>query len=279
MWRRRLSALLPRTPSAPSSYQQKHRHILLPTPNEKPPALNLLRLFTSLAGSDGDRPFIAFVLGGPGSGKGTQCSRIASDFGFAHVSAGDLLRNEISSGTDKGEDILEIIREGRIVPSEITVELIRKAIESSTAKRVLIDGFPRCEENRIAFEKLTGTEPDLVIFFDCPEDLMVKRLLGRNQGRVDDNIETIKKRLKVFESLNMPVVNYYSSRGKAHKINATGTADEIFEAVRKLFSSLRSQLIIEMCFLSSDAKGRCYEAVFFPPEPGESRLVEIPHYV
>ncbi|KAM0900886.1 hypothetical protein ACQ4PT_020353 [Festuca glaucescens] len=242
MWRRRLSALLPRSPcspSAPSSYQQKHRPILLPTPNEKPPALNLFRLFTSLAGSDGDRPFIAFVLGGPGSGKGTQCSRIASDFGFAHVSAGDLLRNEISSGTDKGEDILEIIREGRIVPSEITVELIRKAIESSTAKRVLIDGFPRCEENRIAFEKLTGTEPDLVIFFDCPEDLMVKRLLGRNQGRVDDNIETIKKRLKVFESLNMPVVNYYSSRGKAHKINATGTADEIFEAVRKLFSSLR----------------------------------------
>jgi UMP-CMP kinase len=54
------------------------------------------------------------------------------------------------------EDILEIIREGRIVPSEITVELIRNAIESSTAKRVLIDGFPRCEENRIAFEKLVS---------------------------------------------------------------------------------------------------------------------------
>uniref|UniRef100_A0A453ABB3 adenylate kinase n=1 Tax=Aegilops tauschii subsp. strangulata TaxID=200361 RepID=A0A453ABB3_AEGTS len=156
-------------------------------------------------------------IGGPGSGKGTQCSRIASDFGFSHVSAGDLLRNEISAGTDQGEWILEIIREGRIVPSEITVELVRKAIESSTAKRVLIDGFPRCEENRIAFEKITGTEPDLVLFFDCPEDEMVKRLLSRNQGRVDDNIETIKKRLKVFESLNLPVVEYYSSRGKAHK--------------------------------------------------------------
>lgn len=242
MWRRRLSALLLRSPhssSVASSYQQQHHHFLLPTHGEKPPALNLLRLFTSLAGSDGDRPFIAFVLGGPGSGKGTQCSRIASDFGFSHVSAGDLLRNEISSGTDQGEWILEIIREGRIVPSEITVELVRKAIESSTAKRVLIDGFPRCEENRIAFEKITGTEPDLVLFFDCPEDEMVKRLLSRNQGRVDDNIETIKKRLKVFESLNLPVVEYYSSRGKAHKINATGTEDEIFEAVRKLFSSLR----------------------------------------
>jgi UMP-CMP kinase len=182
---------------------------------------------------------ILLHVGGPGSGKGTQCVRIASDFGFAHLSAGDLLRSEISTGSEKGELILNIIKEGKIVPSEITVELIRKAMESSDAKRVLIDGFPRCEENRIAFERITGTEPDLVIFFDCPEDEMVKRLLGRNQGRVDDNIETIKKRLKVFESLNIPVVDYYTSRGKVHKINATGTEEEIFGAVHKLFSSLR----------------------------------------
>ncbi|KAG8075018.1 hypothetical protein GUJ93_ZPchr0006g45457 [Zizania palustris] len=192
-----------------------------------------------LKGGDAVKPFIAFVLGGPGSGKGTQCARIASDFGFAHLSAGDLLRNEISSGSEKGELILDIIKEGRIVPSDITIDLIRKAMESTNAKKVLIDGFPRCEENRIAFERIIGTEPDLVIFFDCPEDEMVKRLLSRNQGRVDDNIETIKKRLKVFESLNIPVVDYYSSRGKVHKINAMGTPEEIFGAVCKLFSSIR----------------------------------------
>ncbi|TVU06845.1 hypothetical protein EJB05_46881, partial [Eragrostis curvula] len=213
-------------------------------PLKEPLALNhLVRLFTSQAGGGSgnfQKPFIAFVLGGPGSGKGTQCTKIASNFGFTHLSAGDLLRHEISSGSEKGESILEIIKEGRIVPSEITVELIRKAMELSNAKRILIDGFPRCEENRIAFERIIGSEPEVVIFFDCPEDEMVKRLLGRNQGRVDDNIETIKKRLKVFESLNIPVVDYYSSKGKVHKINAMGTADEIFEAVRKLFSSLSS---------------------------------------
>ncbi|KAL6885552.1 hypothetical protein ACP4OV_010331 [Aristida adscensionis] len=235
MWRRRLGdLLLLRSPLSASSHtasSSSHhwlRRALLPS--EDP-----------LAGGDGghsQRPFIAFVLGGPGSGKGTQCTKIALDFGFAHLSAGDLLRHEISSGSEKGELILEIIKEGRIVPSEITVELIRKAMETSNSSKVLIDGFPRCEENRIAFERIVGTEPDIVVFFDCPEDEMVKRLLGRNQGRVDDNIETIKKRLKVFESLNIPVVDYYSSRGKVHKINATGTADEIFEAVRKLFSSL-----------------------------------------
>ncbi|XP_066345077.1 UMP-CMP kinase 2-like isoform X1 [Miscanthus floridulus] len=245
MWRRRVGALLLRSQpasssTAASSCQRLRHHVL---PSEESLALNrLARLFTSQAGSDGgdtQKPFIAFVLGGPGSGKGTQCTKIASDFGFAHLSAGDLLRHEIASGSEKGELILDIIKEGRIVPSEITVELIRKAMETKNAKRVLIDGFPRCEENRIAFEKIVGTEPDIVIFFDCPEDEMVKRLLGRNQGRVDDNMETIKKRLKVFESLNIAVVEYYSSRGKVHKINATGTADEIFEAVRRLFSSLR----------------------------------------
>ncbi|RLM74543.1 uncharacterized protein C2845_PM15G00060 [Panicum miliaceum] len=244
MWRRRLGALLLRSPpssssTAASSCQHHRRHLL---PSEEPLALNrLARLFTSQAVSDGgnsQKPFIAFVLGGPGSGKGTQCTKIASDFGFAHLSAGDLLRHEIASGSEKGELILDIIKEGRIVPSEITVELIRKAMETSNANKVLIDGFPRCEENRIAFERTVGREPDIVVFFDCPEDEMVKRLLGRNQGRVDDNIETIKKRLEVFESLNIPVVDYYSSRGKVHKINAMGTADEIFEAVRKLFSSL-----------------------------------------
>ncbi|GJN38313.1 hypothetical protein PR202_gb27343 [Eleusine coracana subsp. coracana] len=191
------------------------------TPIE-PLALNyLIRLFTSQAGCDNGnfkKPFIAFVLGGPGSGKGTQCNKIASNFGFTHLSAGDLLRQEISSGSEKGESILETIKEGRIVPSEITVELIRKAMKMSNAKRVLIDGFPRCEENRIAFERIMGSEPDVVVFFDCPVDEMIKRLLGRNQGRVDDNIETIKKRLKVFESLNIPVVDYYSSKGKVHKV-------------------------------------------------------------
>ncbi|KAK3145369.1 hypothetical protein QOZ80_4AG0328100 [Eleusine coracana subsp. coracana] len=241
MWRRRLGALLLRPPSSSSSGLRQRQHHLIP--GEEPLALNhLVRLFTSQAGCDNGnfkKPFIAFVLGGPGSGKGTQCNKIASNFGFTHLSAGDLLRQEISSGSEKGESILETIKEGRIVPSEITVELIRKAMEMSNAKRVLIDGFPRCEENRIAFERIMGSEPDVVVFFDCPVDEMIKRLLGRNQGRVDDNIETIKKRLKVFESLNIPVVDYYSSKGKLHKIDATGTADEIFEAVCKLFSSLR----------------------------------------
>lgn len=182
-------------------------------------------------------PFITFVLGGPGSGKGTQCSKIVETFGFTHLSAGDLLRKEISCNNENGTMILNTIREGRIVPSEVTIRLIQREMESSKNHKFLIDGFPRSEENRIEFERIVGTEPNIVLFFECPEEEMVKRVLSRNQGRVDDNMDTMKKRLNVFEELHHPVINYYSEKGKLYKINAVGTEDEIFEQVRPIFAS------------------------------------------
>ncbi|XP_039046749.1 probable UMP-CMP kinase 2 isoform X1 [Hibiscus syriacus] len=182
-------------------------------------------------------PFITFVLGGPGSGKGTQCIKIVETFGFKHLSAGDLLRREIASNSADGAMILNTIKEGKIVPSQVTVKLIQKEMESSGSNKFLIDGFPRTEENRVSFERIIGVEPNVVLFFDCPEEEMVKRLLNRNQGRVDDNLETIKKRLKVFEALSLPVINYYSHRGKLYTIKAVGTEDEIFEQVRPIFTA------------------------------------------
>ncbi|KAK1304108.1 hypothetical protein QJS10_CPB11g00432 [Acorus calamus] len=182
-------------------------------------------------------PFITFVLGGPGSGKGTQCAKIVETFGFAHLSAGELLRKEMSSNSAKGVMIRDTIKEGKIVPSEVTVKLIQKAIESSNNNKFIIDGFPRSEENRITFEKIIGVEPELVIFFDCIEEEMVKRVLSRNQGRIDDNIETVKKRLEVFVTLSLPVLDYYSRKGKLRKIEANGTVEEIFEKLRPLFAA------------------------------------------
>ncbi|CAK8575467.1 unnamed protein product [Lathyrus sativus] len=181
---------------------------------------------------------IAFVLGGPGSGKGTQCEKIVETFGFKHLSAGDLLRKEMVSDSEYGSMILDTIREGRIVPSAVTVKLILRELASGDSHKFLIDGFPRSEENRIAFERITGSEPNFVLFFDCPEKEMVKRVLSRNQGRIDDNIDTMKKRLKVFEALNLPVVDYYANKGKLHRINAVGTEDEVFEQVRRVFAQV-----------------------------------------
>ncbi|XP_076910176.1 UMP-CMP kinase-like [Bidens hawaiensis] len=181
-------------------------------------------------------PIINFVLGGPGVGKGTQCTRIAETFGFTHLSVGDLLRKEISSNTEYGTMILETITKGKIVASEVTVKLLKTAIESSETDRFLIDGFPRSEENRVAYEQIIGIEPEVVLFFDCNEEEMLKRVLHRNQGRVDDNIDTTMQRLKVFEAYTLPVIRYYSQKGKLHKINAIGTEDEIFERVRPIFA-------------------------------------------
>ncbi|KAJ0865839.1 putative phosphotransferase with a phosphate group as acceptor [Helianthus annuus] len=182
-------------------------------------------------------PTINFVLGGPGVGKGTQCTRIAETYGFTHLSVGDMLRKEISSNSKYGDMILETITKGKIVSSEVTVKLLKSAIASSETDRFLIDGFPRSEENRVAYEQIIGIEPEVVLFFECNEEEMMKRVLHRNQGRVDDNIITTKERLRVFETYSLPVIRYYSQKGKLHKINAIGTEDEIFERVRPIFAA------------------------------------------
>lgn len=183
-------------------------------------------------------PFVTFVLGGPGSGKGTQCAKVAKTFGFTHISAGELLRQERASNPALDAKIFKTINEGRIVPSEVTVNLLRREMESSENDKFLIDGFPRNEENRDTYQRMIGFGPDMVIFLDCPEEEMVARVLQRNQGREDDNKETVEKRIKVFTALSLPVIRYYSEKDKLFKIDGTGTTDEVFERVRPLFAAL-----------------------------------------
>jgi UMP-CMP kinase len=86
---------------------------------------------------------VVFVLGGPGSGKGTNCSKLVSQYGWVHLSAGDLLREERQSGSELAEMINTYIAEGKIVPAEVTVKLLRAAMEKSISKKFLVDGFPR----------------------------------------------------------------------------------------------------------------------------------------
>ncbi|KAG0494412.1 hypothetical protein HPP92_005406 [Vanilla planifolia] len=165
---------------------------------------------------------VLFVLGGPGSGKGTQCANIVQHFGFTHLSAGDLLRAEILSGSENGTMIQNMIKEGKIVPSEVTIKLLQIAMAENENDKFLIDGFPRNEENRAAFEKVTNIEPEFVLFFDCSEEEMERRLLNRNQGREDDNIDTIRKRFK---------------------IDAGKPVGEVFEFVKGIFSSFPAKVM------------------------------------
>ncbi|CAI5963181.1 unnamed protein product [Closterium sp. NIES-64] len=135
--------------------------------------------------------------------------------------------------------IQNMIKDGKIVPAEVTVGLLQKAMKESGNNKFLIDGFPRNNDNRTVFENQTGIDPEFILFFDCPEDVMVKRLLGRNQGRIDDNMDTIKKRFRVFLDQSIPVVNHYDLRGKVRKVDATRSPDEVFQAVSPLFTKFR----------------------------------------
>ncbi len=180
------------------------------------------------------------MLGGPGAGKGTQCAMIVETFGYCHLSAGDLLRAEKDSGTPEGEMIKDFIKEGKIVPVEVTVRLLKKAMEQSGRGKFLIDGFPRNANNVDGWKSVMGDSVDLqfVLFLECPEEEMEKRLLerGKTSGRSDDNIESIKKRFKTYIEETTPVIQAYDAVGKVRKINACRSIEEVTKDVQALFA-------------------------------------------
>jgi adenylate kinase len=184
---------------------------------------------------------IVFVLGGPGAGKGTQCAKLVEAYGFTHLSAGDLLREEVASGSAVGEECAAIMREGKLVPMEVTIGLLRKAMVKAGARDFLIDGFPRALDQAERFEALV--KPcEAVLFFDCPEEVMEARLLkrGETSGRADDNAETIRKRFRTFVEQSVPVVERYEALGKAHRVEATRAPHEVFADVQVIVDRLRA---------------------------------------
>jgi len=177
---------------------------------------------------------IVFVLGGPGSGKGTQCDKIVAKYGFTHLSTGDLLRDEVASGSARGKKLTEIMEKGDLVPLDEVLGLLRDAMlkKAATSKGFLIDGYPRELEQGKKFENDVAVV-NSVLYFEVADETMKKRLLKRAEtsGRVDDNEETIIKRLKTFHNHTQPVIDYYEKQSKVCKIVAEGTVDEIFAKV------------------------------------------------
>ncbi|XP_007434504.1 adenylate kinase isoenzyme 1 isoform X1 [Python bivittatus] len=177
---------------------------------------------------------IIFVVGGPGSGKGTQCEKIVEKYGYTHLSTGDLLRAEVSSGSERGKKLSAIMEKGELVPLDTVLDMLRDAMLSKAdqSKGYLIDGYPREVKQGVEFEKKI-TAPSLLLYVDAEKDTMVKRLLkrGETSGRVDDNEETIKKRLETYYKATEPVIAYYEKKGIVSKINAEGSVDDVFKQV------------------------------------------------
>ncbi|XP_060977579.1 adenylate kinase isoenzyme 5 isoform X2 [Dama dama] len=163
---------------------------------------------------------IIFIIGGPGSGKGTQCGKLVEKYGFTHLSTGELLRNELSSESERSKLIRGIMERGELVPSGIILELLKEAMVASlsSTKGFLIDGYPREVKQGEEFGRRIG-DPHLVICMDCSADTMTNRLLQRSRSspQADDNTTTIAKRLETYYRASIPVVAYYETKTQLHK--------------------------------------------------------------
>jgi len=175
---------------------------------------------------------IVWVLGGPGCGKGTQCDKIVAKYGFTHLSSGDLLREEVQSGSPRGKELLAIMEKGDLVPLQVVLDLLAEAMikKLGGSKGFLIDGYPREVSQGQEFEKEIAPCSQ-ILYFEVSDDTMTQRLLkrGETSGRADDNVETIKKRLDTFHKHSEPVMDAYAS--KCAKIPAERPVDAIFADV------------------------------------------------
>lgn len=185
------------------------------------------------------QPRVVFVLGGPGTGKGTMCELAQIQLGWTHLSTGDLLRDERQTGGPTATTIEEFMTAGKLVPNEIVVSLLRDAMEKVTRTtgrtNFLLDGFPRSLANLEAWYEIFGREAELpkMLYFECPYAVLEDRVLGRARysGRSDDRVESLKLRFDTFKAETLPTVEYFRSRNKCVEIDASQDRQAVYALV------------------------------------------------
>jgi adenylate kinase len=210
------------------------------------------------------------LLGAPGAGKGTQCKRIASKYGLAHLSSGDILRQERAAGTELGKKAQSYMDSGALVPDRIIVEMMAGAIGKAPKNGFLLDGFPRTVNQAEELDKSlvsAGQQIDAVLNLQVDDQLIAKRMTGRrscpkcgavyhienlkpkvdnkcdNDGtelvqRPDDSLEVVTNRLKTYHRQTKPVVDYYKKNNTVYDIDANKGADEVAGLIFKYLDGL-----------------------------------------
>jgi len=175
---------------------------------------------------------IIWVLGGPGSGKGTQCANLGIKTGYTHFSSGDLLRNEVLSGSKRGLQIYKIMEMGQLAPTGVVLDLLAEAMVEALyggkAKGFLLDAYPMNLEQSAAFEDFIYS-PSKIVYLSIEQDVMEGRLLER--GNFDDKIEAIQRRCANFQDQTRPVLEKY--KDKVLRVEANRPADEVTEDILK----------------------------------------------
>lgn len=185
------------------------------------------------------------IFGAPGSGKGTQSDKMIAQYGFGHISTGDVLRNEIKNGTELGKVAKSFIDQGQLIPDDLMVSILAGVYDSfgKEHKGVIFDGFPRTVPQAEALKLMLaerGHKVAAMIELDVPEDELMQRLVlrGQKSGRSDDNEETIRKRLTVYHDQTSPLIDWYGNEGIHYHIDGLGELDRIFFDICAVVDSL-----------------------------------------
>ena len=185
------------------------------------------------------------IFGAPGSGKGTQSALIIEKYGLFHISTGDVLRAQIAQGTELGKVADAYISQGKLIPDELMIDILDNVLSTNAeaANGVIFDGFPRTINQAVALDALLekrGAKLDIVLGLEVDEPELIARLLNRckTSGRSDDNLETIQKRLDVYNTQTTPLREHYIAQGKYAHIVGVGSVEEIFARIVEAVDAL-----------------------------------------
>jgi len=183
------------------------------------------------------------LFGPPGSGKGTQASKLKEAFNLIHISTGDLLRAEIEKESPLGLEAKNFMDHGLLVPDEVIIGMISNAIdENEGAEGIICDGFPRTVDQALALDNLLevkATTINCLLSLEVEEDELKSRLLerGKTSGRSDDrDLETIEKRIQEYKLKTEPVANFYKDQDKFISLMAQGSIDDIYHRLHGLIT-------------------------------------------
>lgn len=180
------------------------------------------------------------LMGAPGAGKGTQAKRLEASLGLPQVATGDLFRANLKNDTELGKLARTYMDKGELVPDEVTVAMVRDRLSQPDCERgAILDGFPRTMAQAKALDALLcdfSAKIAVVPFIDVNQDVLVARLSKRAEieGRADDNEETIRVRMEVYQSETAPLLEHYKNRDLLVKINGEQSIDEVTADLTKV---------------------------------------------
>ncbi|QDE40983.1 adenylate kinase [Luteibacter pinisoli] len=177
------------------------------------------------------------LFGAPGSGKGTQATRLKERLGVPHISTGDLLRGEIKAGTELGLKAKGLMDAGQLLPDDIMLGIIEHRLGEPDAKPgFILDGYPRNLAQADALDTVLariGQPLDVVVKLEVPDSAIIDRCEVRfeKEGRPDDNPDTVKRRLGIYADQTAPVADFYKQRGKLQVVDGVGELDDVTQRV------------------------------------------------